>query len=288
MSNAPESNDHARPAASPGGSPPAGSSPAGLSAAASAAGAQVAAPSHAERARTLVESVSSGTLCTLAREPAGYPYGSLVTFALDEHRPIFLISKLAEHTRNLESDARSSLLVSESRPGDPLANGRVTLLGVCSPASDGERERVRAAFLARHPGAAEYASFGDFSFWALEVSAVRYIGGYGRMSWIAAGEWLAARPDPIAPDARGILEHMNQDHADALPLYLRAFSSVGEVRSAEMSSIDRLGFELSVVTAEGTRTVRLAFHEPIASKNDARKALVGLLREARAKLGIAS
>jgi heme iron utilization protein len=158
---------------------------------------------------------------------------------------------------------------------------------VCAPAEGAERERARAAYLARHPNAASYASFGDFSFWTLEVSAVRYIGGYGRMSWVQPSEWLTAEPDPIAPDAAAILAHMNQDHADALPLYLRAFTSVTEVVRVEMSSIDRLGFELSVGTTQGTQTVRLAFHEPIASKNDARKALVGLLREARTTLGIA-
>jgi putative heme iron utilization protein len=270
MSNATDSQQHGRPAGNaPDAAPP------------------VAAPSHAERARTLIESAASATLCTLAREPAGYPYGSLVTFALHEHRPVFLISELAEHTRNLRAEARASLLVSESRPGDPLANGRVTLLGVCSPADGAERDRARDAYLTRHPSAGSYASFSDFSFWTLEVGAVRYIGGYGRMSWIQPNEWLTARPDPIAPDAAAILAHMNQDHADALPLYLRAFASVTEVLRVEMSSIDRLGFELSVGTSQGTQTVRLAFHEPIASKNDARKALVGLLREARTKLGIA-
>lgn len=258
---------------------PAGSKTTGPGAAAS--------PSHAERARTLVESGSSGTLCTLARAPAGYPYGSLVSFALDEHRPVFSLSALAEHTRNLQGDPRASLLVGERRPGDPLANGRVTLIGPCAPAGEAERDRVRAAFLARHPGAERYASFGDFSFWVLEVSAVRYIGGYGRMSWIEPDAWRAAQPDPIAPDARAILEHMNQDHADALPLYVRAFSSESEVLRAEMSGIDRLGFEVSVVTSGGERSVRIAFAEPIASKSDARQALVGLLREARAKLGLA-
>lgn len=270
MSNALESQQHAGPA---------GNSP--------LAAASVAAPSHAERARTLIEGAVSATLCTLAREPAGYPYGSLVTFAIAEHRPVFLLSELAEHTRNLRAEARASLLVSESRPGDPLANGRVTLLGVCSPAEGAERELAREAYLARHPSAASYASLGDFSFWTLEVGAVRYIGGYGRMSWVQPSEWLAAEPDPIAPDAPGILAHMNQDHADALPLYLRAFTAVTDVQRAEMSSIDRLGFELSVATSQGTQTVRLAFQEPIASKNDARKALVALLREARTKLGIA-
>ena len=33
----------------------------------------VAMPSHAERARTLVAQITTGTLCTLAAAPQGYP-----------------------------------------------------------------------------------------------------------------------------------------------------------------------------------------------------------------------
>jgi putative heme iron utilization protein len=211
-----------------------------------------------------------------------------VLFGLDLNRPVFLISELAEHTKNLHRDARASLLVAESRPGDPLANGRVTLLGPCARVPDAERSRVREAYLARHPGASYYDDFKDFGFWRLEVSAVRYIGGYGRMSWVDIDDWRVAAPDPLLSDAQGILEHMNEDHADALPLYCRAFSRASDAEQVRMTSIDRLGFEMSAVTAEGTRTIRLAFHEPIATKNDARKALVGLLKEARAKLGAAT
>jgi putative heme iron utilization protein len=243
------------------------------------------APSHAERARTLLEAASAGTLCTLAREPAGYPYGSLITFGISAGDPVFLISELAEHTKNLRADARASLLVAENRPGDPLANGRVTLLGQCLPATAERRARASASFLARHPGSASYAEFGDFNFWCLEVNAVRFIGGYGRMSWLSVEEWRAASPDPIAPDAAAILAHMNQDHADALPAYCQAFSAVGAVLGAEMTHIDRFGFEMSVRTPAGTETVRIGFREPIATKADARTALVGLLKEARAKLG---
>src|SRR5438034_1215637 len=90
-------------------------------------------PTHAERARTLVAQLSTGTLCTLALEPAGYPYGSFVTVAFDNGNPVFLISRLAEHTKNLERDPRASLLVAEGGADDPLANGRVTLVGPCTP-----------------------------------------------------------------------------------------------------------------------------------------------------------
>ena len=79
-------------------------------------------PSHAERARTLVSLISTGTLCSLAREPAGYPHGSLVTFAVDAAEPVFLISELAEHTKNLRADERASLLVAESH-AEQIAEG---------------------------------------------------------------------------------------------------------------------------------------------------------------------
>jgi putative heme iron utilization protein len=241
-------------------------------------------PTHAERARTLAEQVSVGTLCTLAQEPKGHPYGSLVTLALDAGAPVFLISELAEHTRNLHHDRRSSLLVAESIASDPLANARVTLVGHCSPLAGTESASARAAYLARHPDAAYYADFKDFAFWKLSVESVRYIGGYGRMSWVTANDWKSAEPDPIAPDALGILTHMNDDHADTLPLYCRAFSKAADTRQATMTSVDRYGFEMSAQTAAGPRPIRLAFPSPISNKTEARQALVKLLGEARTKL----
>src|SRR6187399_256221 len=160
-------------------------------------------PTHAERARTLVSQISTGTLCTLAIEPAGY--GSFVTVAFEKGNPIFLISALAEHTKNLEQDPRASLLVAESGSADPLANGRVTLLGPCTRV-EGDGSGARAAFLAAHPSASYYADFRDFAFWRLQVDSVRYIGGYGRMSWISRAEWETAGPDPLGPSAAGMIE----------------------------------------------------------------------------------
>src|SRR3954466_125912 len=123
-------------------------------------------PTHAERARSLVARISTGTLCTLAVEPEGYPYGSFVTVAFDEGNPVFLISGLAEHTKNLERDPRASLLVAEGGAADPLANGRVTMLGACARVEE-DAGSARAAFLAAHPNSAYYADFRDFAFWKL-------------------------------------------------------------------------------------------------------------------------
>ena len=241
-------------------------------------------PTHAERARTLVAQISTGTLCTLAIEPAGYPYGSFVTVAFENGDPFFLISALAEHTRNLGRDRRASLLVAESGSPDPLANGRVTMLGPCTRVA-GEGDGARAAFLAAHPNSAYYARFRDFSFWKLDVGSVRYIGGYGRMSWIGKAEWQTAEPDPLGRSAAGIIAHMNADHADTMVLYCKAFSTATEITIASMTGIDRYGFEMSAKTQDGPRPVRLAFATPVSTPEDARAALISMLKDARSRLG---
>ena len=240
----------------------------------------VATPTHPERARTLAAQVSTGTLCSLALEPEGHPYGSFVTVAFDGGAPVFLLSGLAEHTKNLQRDPRASLLVAEDVSDDPLANGRVTLLGSCRPVG-GDAAPARAAFLAVHPNAAYYADFRDFGFWRLSVESVRYIGGYGRMSWVESAAWEEAEPDPLGASAAGVIAHMNADHADALIDYCLAFSKATTVASATMTSIDRYGFEMSAVTAEGPRPIRLAFPQLVTTSEQAREALIGLLTQAR-------
>jgi heme oxygenase (biliverdin-IX-beta and delta-forming) len=241
-------------------------------------------PTHAERARTLVAGISTGTLCTIAIEPVGYPYGSFVTVAFDEGDPVFLISALAEHTRNLERDPRASLLVAEGGSDDPLANGRVTMLGECRRiAADHAAEVKHAgeAFFAVHQNARYYADFRDFAFWKLRVDAVRYIGGYGRMSWVDVAAWRAGEPDPIAPHASAIIDHMNADHADAMVAFCRALTRATDTTAATMTGVDRYGFEMSAQTGRGPRPIRLPFPAPIVTPDDARRAMVALVRRAR-------
>jgi len=245
-------------------------------------------PTHGERARTLAASIATGTLCTIAKEPAGTPYGSLVTFAMAGASPVFFISELAEHTKNLRADPRASLMVAEAGDGDPLARGRVTLLGRGRVLDGAEREGARSAYLASHPNAAYYADYSDFAFWRLEVESVRYIGGYGRMSWVDLDDWRRGEPDPIAPHAAAIVAHMNADHEDAMVSYCRALTRATDTTAATMTGVDRYGFEMSARTGRGPRPIRLAFSTPIATPEDARREMVALVRRAREVLATAS
>jgi len=245
----------------------------------------IATPSHAERARTLVAGLATGTLCTAACESSGHPYGSFISFALDGSAPVFLISQLAEHTKNLQGDQRCSLLVAETGEGDPLARGRVTLMGTAQPLDRGEAsESARTSYLAAHPSANYYVDFKDFSFWKMEVTGIRYIGGYGRMSWVESPDWQNAAADPIAASSQAIINHMNEDHSDTMALYCRAFSKATFAEEVCMTAVDRYGFEMSVKTDKGPRPVRVAFTTQAQNAGDIRKLMVELAQQARSAL----
>ena len=260
--------DHRRPAPREGDSSPA-----------------VRAPSHAERCRTLASQAASATLSTIAREPRGFPYGSLVTVAVDDAgRPLLLLSELAEHTGNLQTHPEASVLLTEPLGGhdQPLALGRVTILGPCGKVAAAERAGVREAFLRQRPSAVYYVDFDDFDFYRLEPAALRYVGGFGRMSWVSAEDYRDAEPDPLAAAASGILKHMNDDHADAVFSYARALAGIADVASATMTAVDRYGFEIAAVTPNGPRAARLAFDLAVATPDDVRRSMVAMVKRARA------
>src|ERR1700691_1781 len=101
-------------------------------------------PSFGERARTLLHLGRVGSLSTLSRKRPGFPFGSLMPYALDgAGRPLFLISTMAMHTQNLQQDARASLLVMQPEAeGDPLGAARVTLVGNVSVVAEAEGGEV--------------------------------------------------------------------------------------------------------------------------------------------------
>jgi len=242
-------------------------------------------PSHAERCKTLVASETRGALSTIAADPAGYPYGSVASYGLDERgNPLLFVSTMAEHTQNALRDPRASLLVAEpvADGADPLASGRVTLMGEMRGVDPSDRDLARERYLDANPAAAYYIDFGDFDFYRLTVQSIRYVGGYGRMSWVTPDEYALAEPDPLAGAAAGIIEHMNDDHADAQVLFCRHFAGRPDTTSASMSAVDRYGFEMIAVSDAGRVAIRLAFPDECFTGDEVRKAMVAMVQEARA------
>ena len=239
-------------------------------------------PSHAERVRTLVSLATVATLCTMSRRHAGFPFGSLMPYALDAlGRPLFLISNMAMHTQNLKADGRASLFVTQaSMEDDPLGSARATLVGSAEQVPASDLAAVRERYLARHENSRYWVDFSDFSFFRLVPQEVYYVGGFGVMGWVTAEDYLAAAPDPLAGSAPGILAHMNADHVDAMILLARTQAGF-DASEAAMTSVDRLGFTLRLKTAEGMKGARINYPREAQTASAVRDLLVGMVRQAK-------
>lgn len=154
----------------------------------------------------LLHESSHGVLSTHSTQLPGYPYGTAVPLVLDtEHRPILLISALAEHTRNLMADARASLAVVGGAPRNVQDAARVTLVGCFEPFVPDKP--LVSRYLRYQPAAEQYLQL-DFSFFRLHIERARYIGGVGKMGWVEQDAWQNL--DSLTPDEEGTLLAIGQ------------------------------------------------------------------------------
>jgi putative heme iron utilization protein len=243
----------------------------------------VADPDAAALARSVIRGTDFAALATSATGEDKWPYASLVMVACDhDGAPILLMSDLAEHARNIAADSRVSLLYDGTQMGGaraadaPLDAPRVSVMG---RALRSEEPRHRARYLARNPSAERFIDFGDFHIYALEVHRAHLVQGFGKVRWMEPSALLydiTATQSLIEAEA-GIVEHMNDDHADAIDLY--AGTLLGRPGSGwRMTGIDPEGFDLRREAA----VARLDFDRPIADAGEARTILVELVEKARA------
>lgn len=139
-------------------------------------------PAETADPRALMRGQATAALGTVMD---GAPYVSLVLVAFDaDGAPLLLLSRLAQHTRNILADPRVSLLF-DGTAGleDPLTGPRLTVLGAATVHPDPE---ARARYVARHPSAAAYAGFSDFDLYSVTIERAHLVAGFGQIRWIAA------------------------------------------------------------------------------------------------------
>ena len=149
---------------------------------------------HAEAvtdAKRLMRLARVGALGTL-EAAGGAPLTTLIGVASDfDGAPLFLMSTLSRHTRNVLNDPRGSLLLTRRQErGDPLNHPRVTLSGrieLCAA------PRAKIRYLQRNPKAGLYAGFADFAVYRLGVENVHFNGGFGRAAPLTPAEVLSRR-----------------------------------------------------------------------------------------------
>ncbi len=172
-------------------------------------------------AKRLLRSIRAGALATLTQD--GFPFASLVNVATDfDGSPLLLMSSLSAHTRHLDAEPRASILLSEGGKGDPLAHPRLTVTGRAARVTDeAQRARVKARFSSRAirnprstPTSATSPSGGSISCARISTAGSRgprlsRPRRLSRTQVIRLNSRKSSRP----------VEHMNEDHPDALRLY---------------------------------------------------------------------
>lgn len=188
----------------------------------------------------LLHRCPDGALATHSLAVPGYPFATALPFATDQqHRPVFLISRLAEHTQNLAADPRASLLVRI-----PLADGEMARATVVGPVAPIEAEPLLVGrYLRYQPEAERFLQFGDFRFFRMEPAQARIIGGFAQAGWLD-GERIGVSPRLTLPEERELLDAL------AAPA------------GATLLGVDSLGLDLRL----GAQRLRLGFEAgPLAA-----------------------
>ncbi|MGJ4951007.1 HugZ family protein [Bradyrhizobium sp. HKCCYLS20291] len=230
--------------------------------------------------RSLLRRSRQGALATLMTG-SGDPYCSLVNVATAaDGSPVILISRLAVHTKNILADQRVSLMLDERAPGDPLEGSRIMLSGKAEQATDENKDSLRRRYLNAHPSASDYADFADFSFFVIRPAGTHLVAGFGRIVDLKPEQFLTDISDAaeLIAAEQGAVDHMNEDHRDALGLYATKLCGA-DAAEWRCSGCDPDGLDLM---ADG-RTLRLDFPERVTTPGALRKMLVRLADEARAK-----
>jgi hypothetical protein len=147
-------------------------------------------------AREMLRKQRVAVLATLSVRHGGHPVASLAPYALSaEGEPVLLLSALAQHTKNLEADARASLFVhdQDAARADPRTAPRLAVVGRVRRATAPEEPDARARYLARHPEARGLLNL-DFALYVLAIEEAQLIGGFGAAGWIPGDQLRGAEP----------------------------------------------------------------------------------------------
>jgi len=235
----------------------------------------------ARLARSLLRRSRQGALATLMAR-GGDPYCSLVNVATHaDGSPILLVSRLALHTQNILADARISLMLDERAEGDPLEGSRIMLAGRAEEASGDDVAILRRRYLNAHPSAETFVDFKDFSFFRIRPHAAHLVAGFGRIVDLKPEQFLTEISDAgaLLDAEQGAVEHMNEDHRDAINLYATKLLGA-DLADWRCTGCDPDGVDMQAETA----TLRLDFPERVTGPGELRKMLVKLADEARARL----
>ncbi|MEJ8838338.1 HugZ family pyridoxamine 5'-phosphate oxidase [Ramlibacter sp. AN1133] len=148
---------------------------------------------QAQAMRQLLERQDVAALGTLHN---GEPFVSMVPYALapDGQGFVIHVSRLATHTKDMETHPGVSLLVMDERTPEvpPQALPRVTVQGQAQPCAPDAPlyAAAKEAYLSRFPNSQEMFGFADFSLFVIEPRSLRVVGGFAQAWSVTAADFV--------------------------------------------------------------------------------------------------
>lgn len=226
-------------------------------------------------ARNIFLSEYQAVLSTHSIDVRGYPFGSIVPYCINKvGLPIILISKIAQHTKNIVSNTKVSLIVIEDNADDLQTVGRVTFLGDAELVEKNDNDSAER-YYNYFPQSRDYHKTHDFDFYVIKPVRIRFIKGFGQVYWIEKNNFQLANPF-IFEEEQEMLNHMNIDHIDTIRHYCDIYNiHYRMLQLPKMVGIDSEGFNLRV----GSKIHRIKFVQPVTTVNAVRRALVQMAKK---------
>tara|TARA_B100001741_G_C16501594_1_gene575031 strand:+ start:598 stop:1329 length:732 start_codon:yes stop_codon:yes gene_type:complete len=232
---------------------------------------------HEKEAVSFFRSDKTAILSTISNKHRGYPFGSFVTYVSGWDRTVFLyLSDLADHTKNLKRDQKSCItILKKNEDGDVQNSARLTLIGDLEIVPENIQERCQNRFQNIFPESKAYAQMHDFNFYQITINQARWIGGFGKISWLDPQNWIN-NPVEWFGDEKGMIDHMNADHSNTIRSALHAVHGLQD-QNALMIGLSIDGYYIR----SNEDVFFINFDHPVFTSKDYRDVLISLSKKYR-------
>lgn len=207
-----------------------------------------------------------------------YPYGSMCPYAIDEKgRIVILISSIALHTKNILKDPHVGFTVFDRDEHNQQAAGRISVIGQAEMVFDEpEVASTKEIYERFYPDSKSYHQTHDFAFYRINPKKVHFIQTFGRI-FTFAGEHLLNEKPWSNESTRGAIEHMNEDHQNAIIGYCHHYLGISPKTPARLMTIYPSGFHVQV----NDQIRFIGFHRPVDNPAQLRHIFVEMVKECR-------
>ena len=225
----------------------------------------------------LYRSTNAAILSTMSKKYEGYPFGSFITYVSDKNRTLLMYtSDIAQHTKNLKTNSKACVtLFKLDTEYDKQNSSRLTLMGDLKDVPVDDLDECQERFIKFLPESKKYSSMHDFKFYKLEISRIRWIGGFGDIAWLNPKNWQDDQPI-WAKDEKMMIDHMNNDHANVLQSALHAQHGIKDKK------VNMIALSVDGYYVESNEDIYfISFEAPVFKPLDYRKVLVKQAKDYR-------